>query len=278
MPDALVRSLVDSQFPQWSALPLRQVSSNGTIHRIDRLGAELVVRIPFIGWAIEDVARDAERLPTLAAALPVEVPELVGRGVPAPGMPWHWGVYRWVEGRHPVPGHDDAVVAPDLANAVLALRSLAPVGAASPAAFNAARDDAESRVKVEALGSLAALAAWNAAVQLGPQSEPASSWIHGDLMPGNLLMRDDRLAAIIDWGASGVGDPALDLLAAWTCFGPQGRAIYLEMLGATADQITVARAFAVRKIAWGLPYYRVTNPGFAAAMVHTLEQVVADDV
>ena len=278
LPDALVRSLVDSQFPQWRELPLRPVSSVGTIHRIDRLGDEFVVRLPFIDWAVEDVAKDSVRLPMLAAALPVEVPQLVGRGVPAEGMPWHWGVYRWLEGRHATPGDDDAVVAAGLADAVLALRSLPPAGDPSPAAFLAARDNDVTRPKVVELGSPAALAAWDAAVSLGPEPATASAWVHGDLMPGNVLLRDGSVSAIIDWGASGVGDPALDLLAAWTCFGPTGRAAYLGALEATQAQATLARALAVRKVAWGLPYYRDTNPGFAAAMAHTLAQIEADTV
>ena len=276
VPDALVRGLVDSQFPQWSGLALRRVASDGTIHRVDRLGDELVVRLPFVGWAVEDVGRDAERLPLLAAVLPVDVPTLEGRGVPADGMPWHWGVYRWLEGRHPVPGEDDALVADALAEAVLAMRSMPAVGDPSSAAFDPARDTERTRPMVVSLGSPAALAAWDAAVSLRPDPAPASGWLHGDLMPGNLLLREGRLSGIIDWGASGVGDPALDLLAAWTCLGPDGRSRFLAALDATERQVTVARALAVRKIAWGIGYYKDTLPGFSAVLKHALRQVEAD--
>jgi len=276
LPDALVRQLVDDQFPQWADLPLRRLPSDGTIHRVDRLGDDMVVRLPFIGWAVEDVALDADRLPRLAAALPVDVPELLGRGKPARGMPWHWGVYRWLDGRHPVPGDDDAILALALADAVLALRSMAPEGPASPAAFNAARDDERTRDKVLALESPAALEAWEAAVSLGDEPATASGWVHGDLMPGNLLLQGDRLTGILDWGASGVGDPALDLLGAWTCLGAAGRAVYLDALGASEEQVVLTRALAVRKVAWGLEYYRETLPGFTRAMEWTLSQVELD--
>lgn len=276
LPDALVRELVDAQFPQWAGEALRRIDSAGTIHRIDRLGDDKVVRLPFIDWAVEDVARDAVRLPLLAAALPVEVPTLVGQGAPARGMPWHWGVYRWLDGAHPTPGEDDAVLAPALADAVLALRSMAPVGERSLAALDPVVDNAGTRPKVEALGSPAALDAWTAAVTLPPQPATASGWVHGDLMPGNLLLRGGKLAAIIDWGAAGIGDPALDLLAAWTCFAADGRRQYLAALEATEYQVVRTRALAVRKIAWGLDYYRDTNPGFVAVLVHTLQQIEAD--
>ena len=103
--------------------------------------------------------------------------------------------------------------------------------------------------------------------------ETACCWVHGDLMRGNLLMRDGHLTGILDWGASGVGDPALDLLAAWTCFGARGRAVFLGCLEATEEQVVVAKALAVRKVAWGLEYYRTTLPGFARGMEWTLAQV-----
>ena len=138
---------------------------------------------------------------------------------------------------------------------------------------SSAADNPPTRPKVVELGSDAALAAWDAAAALEQEPTGPPAWVHGDLMPGNLLLRVGRLSAIIDWGASGVGDPALDLLAGWTCLGPEGRSAYLTALDATSEQIALARALAVRKVAWGLPYYAASNPGFARAMQHTLDQV-----
>jgi aminoglycoside phosphotransferase (APT) family kinase protein len=276
LPDAVVRGLVDAQFPQWSGLELRRVPSDGTIHRVDRLGDELVVRMPFIGWAVEDVERDARRLPLLAAALPVEVPTLVAQGEPGDGMPWRWGVYRWLGGRHPVPLDDDAAVTDGLVEIVLALRAMPPVGDASPVPFDAAAD-LETRPRVAALHSAAALEAWDAAVSLAPNPAAPSGWLHGDLMPGNLLLRDGRVTGILDWGASGVGDLAYDLLGAWTCLGPAARRRFLSAVDATDEQVARAKGYAVRKVAWGLRYYRESLPGFAAVLSHTLAQIEASD-
>jgi aminoglycoside phosphotransferase (APT) family kinase protein len=44
------------------------------------------------------------------------------------------------------------------------------------------------------------------------------SLIHADLGPEHLLVRDGRLAGVIDWGDMRVGDPALDY--AWLLTGP----------------------------------------------------------
>ena len=75
-------------------------------------------------------------------------------------------------------------------------------------------------------------------MRLPRDPNPASGWLHGDLMPGNLLMEGGALTGIIDWGASGIGDPALDLLAAWTCLGPPGARTFSAALDASPAQIT----------------------------------------
>ena len=72
--ESLVRSLVDHQFPQWAALPLRPVTAFGTDHRLFRLGDELLVRMPVYADSADQAASDARWLPRLAPHLPVEVP------------------------------------------------------------------------------------------------------------------------------------------------------------------------------------------------------------
>src|SRR6478752_7344893 len=123
LPDSLARRLVDTQFPRWATLPLTLIPSDGTIHAVYRLGEDYVIRLPFIDWAVEDVDRDAERLPLIAEALPVDVPTLVAAGEPAEGMPWRWGVYSWIPGEHLTAGEGGSAMVASLADAVLGLRS-----------------------------------------------------------------------------------------------------------------------------------------------------------
>ena len=64
--------------------------------------------------------------------------------------------------------------------------------------------------------------------------------MHGDVAAGNLLVADGRLAAVIDFGSSAVGDPACDLVIAWTFFDGASRAAFRAAV--TADAATWARA------------------------------------
>lgn len=282
IPDALVEQLVATQFPQWARLPRRRLESDGTIQRIDHLGENLVTRIPFIEWGARDAPNDQRILPLLAPSLPVTVPRLVGLGAPAQGMPWPWGVYEWIEGRHPRSG-DESAVARGLIDFVLALRAVDVDGPATPAAIDFAHDDAGTRPKIEQLAPYApvdiAISIWDEAVaEDADQGQPV--WLHGDLMPGNLLMRDDtagtRLHAVLDWGATGRGARWIDLLPAWVCLNAEHRELFLSAVEATQAERTLARGLVLRKVAWGLPYYEHTNPGFAAVMQRALDALVTE--
>ncbi|MDQ1641957.1 MAG: hypothetical protein QOJ90_1308, partial [Actinomycetota bacterium] len=127
---ALVRRLLVGQFPQWADLPIDPVESYGTDHDIYRLGDELAVRLPRIGWATEQAAKEAEWLPKLALHLPLAVPSPVARGHPALGYPFHWSVYEWLPGESANGTIDDLDrAAVDLAEFIQALRRIDTAGA-----------------------------------------------------------------------------------------------------------------------------------------------------
>ena len=283
--DATVRALVDSQFPAWAGLPLTRLAHDGTINRIDLLGEELVVRVPIVPWGADDIAFDAEVLPLVAPALPVAVPELVARGKPTADAPWEWGVYRRLPGRTPRPGDDadSAALARELPPLIAALRALPPIGPKSPACFAFADEDTNTRPKLADparwIDPAVASAAWSAALAAAPW-DGDGVWVHGDLVSPNFLLTDadagPRLTGVLDWSAAGTGDPAFDLAAAWTCMNPGDRADFLAAVGATPDEVARGRGYALRKVAWGLPYYEHSLPGFATMLAHTARQIAAD--
>ena len=72
-------------------------------------------------------------------------------------------------------------------------------------------------------------------------------WVHGDVAAGNLLVADGRLAGVIDFGSAAVGDPACDLVIAWTLFEGDGRAAFRAAAPADAGTWARARGWALWK-------------------------------
>jgi aminoglycoside phosphotransferase (APT) family kinase protein len=250
---ALVRELVAGQFPQWSSLPVREVEHDGWDNRTFRLGDELSVRLPTGDWYAKQVAKEQRWLPVLAPALPLPIPEPVALGSPGEGYPYSWSVMRWLEG-------EPAAVAPiaDLVEFAVAvaefLRALARVdatGGPAPGQHNWLRGapvsvyEDETLRAIEALSLPEALPVWRDAVDAAYDGPPV--WFHGDVAVGNLLLRDGRLGAVIDFGSSGVGDPACDLVLAWTLLHGESREAFLATLGADDAMIARGRGWALWK-------------------------------
>jgi aminoglycoside phosphotransferase (APT) family kinase protein len=208
------------------------------------------------------------------------VPEVVALGQPGFGYPWPWAVLRWIEGRDAlVAPVGDLVAAEALAGVVLALR-----GAAGPAGLPVKRGDLQARDgflrqmilrMTDEADTGAVTRAWEAALAL-PVWKGAPVVVHADLHPLNLLAREEALAAVIDWGSLGAGDPALDLICGWTVLEADGRAAFRQRLA--VDDATWARgwAYAFSKAVMAAPYYRDTNPALREVMLRTLWRCLSD--
>jgi len=277
----LVERLVRGQFPELAGRAVTRFSSTGTVNAIYRVGDDLYVRLPLLKEWSESLEREIEWLPRLAPLLPLRVPEPVGRGEPGEGFPFPWAVYRWIEGRPYEPDRDDEVrAAQDLARFVLALREIDAAGA-PPTGRAPLRQLEGTREALEAaqqeIDTPAALEAWERALDAPPwDGEPV--WIHNDLLPPNLLVGDEdgHLTAVLDFGTAGVGDPAADVVPAWSVFGPAGRKAYCAALAVDDATRERARGYALHQAALIIPYYRVTNPGFVTMAVRTVGQVLLD--
>ena len=282
----LVRRLLAAQFPQWARLPIERVASAGTDHAIYRLGDDMSVRLPRIAWAIGQVQKEARWLPKLAPHLPLAIPVPLATGEPGEDYPWQWSVAPWLEGKDATAEHlrDLNEAAADLAAFLNAIQAVDSTGGPVAGRHNGFRGvplavrDASARKSFpawEGLVDITALAdAWEAALA-APPWEGAPVWIHGDLLPGNILANAGRPSAVIDFGCLGVGDPAADLIAAWSLFSGESREAFRAALG--VDEATWARGRGWALTAVGaLPYYRDTNPSIVARSLHLIEEVLAD--
>jgi aminoglycoside phosphotransferase (APT) family kinase protein len=277
----MVERLVAGQFPELAGLPVRPVGSTGTVNAIYRLGDDLCVRLPRMRRWADGLVTEQLWLPRLAPHLSLRVPEPVCAGRPAAEYPFGWAVYRWLAGQ---PYADDLVAdereaAADLAQFVLELRGLDPAGAPR-AGRRPLRDlDADTREAIESaagvIDSAAALAAWAAALD-APAWDGTPTWIHADLLRPNLLVDRGRIGAVIDFGSVGAGDPASDVIAAWSVFGRAGRATYRAALDVDDATWSRARGIALHQAAMIIPYYATTNPGFVTLAKRTVEEILAD--
>jgi aminoglycoside phosphotransferase (APT) family kinase protein len=282
----LVHRLVVSQFPHWADLPLAPVPSAGTDNAIYRLGAELVARLPRSPSRVAPLVNERTWLPRLGS-LPLAVPVTVAEGDPGEGYPWTWSIYRWLEGDNPTLDSvaDLERAAIDLAEFVRALQRLDPTGGPPPGEHNfgrgeplVRRDDA-TRTAIASLHDELDVGAvtevWDATLRATPWSGPPL-WIHGDLSAGNLLVRDGRLAAVIDFGCVGVGDPACDLMIAWTFLVSEARAVFRSALAVDDATWARGRGWALSTALIALPYYVDTNPVMVRGARHTIAEVLAD--
>ena len=279
---SLVRRLLAGQFPEWADLPIERVPSSGTDNALYRLGDELVVRLPRIEWATGQVEKDSTWLPRLAPLLPFTVPELLAPGVPAEGYPWTWGVYRWLAGENPDVGaiEDPEALARDVGRFVVAVRSLQleggpPGSRAMPLAIR----DASTRAAIGELEGVldieAVAAVWEEALLVRGWTGPPQ-WTHGDLLRGNLLLADGRLTAVIDWSLLGVGDPACDLIVAWSVLPAEVRSVFRSVVDVDDATWLRGRGWALSVALIQLPYYKETNVELAANARHVIGAVLAD--
>jgi aminoglycoside phosphotransferase (APT) family kinase protein len=253
----LARRLVDRQFPQWADLPVRRVEHDGWDNRTFRLGDALTVRMPSGPWYAQQVEKEQRWLPRLAPQLPLPIPAPVAAGTPGDGYPYPWSVYRWLDGDVAMHAEiaDLTRFARSLAGFLVALQRADATGGPAPGEHNFFRGGplavyaAETADAVAALGDEidgdAALRVWEDAVAARWEGEPV--WFHGDVATGNLLLRDGRLAAVIDFGTSGVGDPACDVVIAWTLFSGASRDAFRATLGADPGTWSRGRGWAIWK-------------------------------
>ena len=278
---SLVRRLLAVQFPQWADLPIEPVPSAGTDNALYRLGHDMAVRLPRIHWAA-GVDKEHEWLPKLAPFLPLAIPVPLAKGNPGEGYPWHWSVYRWLEGENASIERivDLRQAATDLAQFIVALQQIEPAGG-PPARRGVplARRDQPTREAIAALrGTLdvdAVTAAWDVALE-APAWQGPPVWVHGDLLPGNLLVKQGRLSAVIDFAGLGVGDPACDLMIAWNLFTAETRGAFRAALAVDDATWARGRGWALSQALIFIPYYLDTNPAGVAVARRTINEVLAD--
>ncbi|MBF9132072.1 aminoglycoside phosphotransferase family protein [Plantactinospora sp. S1510] len=244
-----VRRLVADQFPQWADLPVRPVANGGWDNWTFHLGSRRSVRLPSASEYALAVDKEHRWLPELAPRLPLPIPVPLAKGKPGAGYPYSWSIYSWLDGEPASPDRiaDPIGFATDLAEFLAALQGVDTAAGPRPGQHNWFRGGTLRTYGRKAERALTALDGridvdlareiWQNA--LDARWDGVESWFHGDVAKGNLLLDDGKLAAVIDFGTCGVGDPACDLAIAWTLLTADGRQALRERL--SVDEATWAR-------------------------------------
>lgn len=286
--DLLVRRLINTQCPQWSSLDIRRVRTTGTDNVIYRLGDQLLVRLPRTPESAQRTRKEHRWLPELGAKLPISIPVPIAMGAPSEDYPSAWSVLPWLPGQtadHQGSALDESSVAVRLAEFVVAMRDVNASDELLPGTHNffrgvaLAERDGEVRAAIAQMANIMdtryAARAWDKLREVSPwPHRPAL--IHGDLLPANILVEQGRIAAIIDFGGMGAGDPACDLIPAWTLFSRYGREIFRRRAGLDNDTWLRGQGWALSIGLVALPYYRSTNPRFADLAERIIREVLSD--
>jgi len=255
----LAEMLIKEQFPQWANEAIRPVSLQGHDNRSYRLGEDKVIRMPSNDCYVPQVEKEHRFLAELATSLPLSIPQPLAKGKPSGSYPYPWSVYHWIDGECLVESRDSGAelveIAKQLANFLVSFQQLDAATGPTPGQHNFYRGAEFSHYGNEALSLVEqqlqskrreqAETITQCALQSQWQKKPV--WVHGDISPGNLLIRDNKLVAVIDFGCLGVGDPACDLMIAWTYFDARCRCAFKHNLSIDNQTWQRAKAWALWK-------------------------------
>jgi len=254
---ATVRRLIDDQFPQWAGLPVRPVAKSGWDNVTFHLGDAMLARLPTASEYALAVDKEQRWLPALAPRLPLPIPVPLAKGHPGADYPFPWSIYQWLPGS---PARSDLIADPvrfalDLAGFLAALQSVDAADGPQPGKHNWFRGGTLRTYDALAQRALSALEGhidvalargiWTTA--LDAPWDGVDLWFHGDIAAGNLLLDGGELAAVIDFGTCGVGDPSCDLAIAWTLLTPDGRQAFRDRLSVDEPTWVRGRGWALWK-------------------------------
>jgi aminoglycoside phosphotransferase (APT) family kinase protein len=278
--------LIATQFPQWKDLLIRPVKTSGWDNRIFHLGEEMLVRMPSAAEYEAQVEKEHFWLPKLAPLLPLEVPVPVAMGQRTKDFPWKWSIYRWIEGESAASSHiaDFSEFATDLAGFLLAFQNIDSPGGPLPGLHSFYRGGALTIYDSEVKQALAVLSnkvdiktateVWETALKTTWHGRFV--WVHGDVSAGNLLVKNGRLSAVIDFGQLAIGDPSCDLAIAWTIFQGQSREIFRRTLNLDKDTWARGRAWTLWKALVVAADFTNPNNTESSQCWRIIEEVLAD--
>jgi aminoglycoside phosphotransferase (APT) family kinase protein len=244
------------------------------------------IRLPSGNWYAKQVDKEQRWLPVLALELPLPIPSPVAKGEPDAEFPYPWSVYRWLDGEPASTARigDLSDFATTLARFLNALGRIDATAGPAPGQHNFFRGDPPATYEEETIRAIDTLGdeipaedvkrVWADAMATSWERDPV--WFHGDVAAGNLLVRHGRLAAVLDFGSSGVGDPACDTVLAWTFLSGSSRDRFRAELDVDAGTWSRGRGWALWKALITLVGHLERGAPEAAVPRREIERILAD--
>lgn len=282
----LARKLIAEQFPEYASLPIVDVEKQGHDNRTYRLGDHMLIRMPTAANYALKVPKEQELLPQLAKRLSVSIPTPIKMGKPSTDYPYPFSIYKWLSGKSinllTLIDQGKKQLAFDLAKFLKELQAITDVEGPEPGQHNGWRGDHVSvydkgaREQIAELSDVIdvtqALALWDQACATKWDKTPV--WIHGDFAIGNILMDRGKLSAVIDFGGAAVGDPACDLVIAWTYLSGKAREIFISEMNMDDDTWLRARAWTLWKATFELCQIADKNSPEAGSQKRIIDEVM----
>ncbi|MGE7931535.1 aminoglycoside phosphotransferase family protein [Viridibacillus arvi] len=282
----LVAKLINEQFPKWSNLAIKPVKFNGNDNRTFHLGEHMSVRMPSAASYVPQVEKEQKWLLILSKDLSLPISTPLAKGNPSEEYPWPWSINEWIEGESLTHKniHDINQLAKDLGAFLIELQSIdaskGPIAGEhnfyrgeSLAVYDEESRDAIVRNK-DVFDEHLLIEIWDLA--LATKWNSKAVWVHGDVAPGNLLVKDGKLCAVIDFGILGVGDPACDAAMAWTFFDEKSRKTFKNALNMDKETWRRARGWALWKALITYAGNKNTNRAIAEESYKVINIIVDD--
>ncbi|MCS5708651.1 aminoglycoside phosphotransferase family protein [Candidatus Berkiella cookevillensis] len=281
----LAQKLINNQFPKYAHLPISAVEKQGHDNRTYRLGSELLIRMPTAESYALKVPKEQDLLPKLAPYLTTNIPVPIKMGLASKDYPYPFSIYKWLPGKSVnllvLNDKVKETLAFDLAKFLKALQNIKNVEGPHPGQHNWWRGDHVSvydkgaREQIAELTDIIdgtkAINLWERACKTKWHKPPV--WIHGDFAIGNMLLQNDKLSAIIDFGGIAIGDPACDLVIAWTFLKSNARDTFIREMSLDKDTWLRARAWALWKASFELCQIKDKNSVEAFEQKRIIEEI-----
>ena len=279
----IVKELISNQFPKWKHLSIKQVEQSGHDNRTFHLGNEMTIRLPSSEAYVDQVEKELKWLPILRQYITTQISSPIEKGHPDSCYPFPWSINRYIEGETVNHTNIDDIkqFAIDLADFLRELQSISTVDAPVAGQHNFFRGGDLSVYHNETEAVLSRLKCvlptedlsqiWQRAIC--SKWTKKGVWIHGDVAPGNLLVKCGRLCGVIDFGIMGVGDPSCDYAMAWTFFDKESRKEFLH--GVDRDTVDRARGWALWK---ALITYKRENIGISNNAGSTIKSILDETI